>query len=146
MGIGPINAGELESRWSIGPWCLYYDPSRHQFPRSRPWEMTMPWRPWTCAGLGIQTAPRQVGAASANSRAARGWNLVQHRRVQTPPASNPRLQGSRRYDMSRLVLDVVEALAHWRRQKCLLVGHDWGGMVACHLAAAHPEVVGTRLG
>ncbi|KAK2078855.1 hypothetical protein QBZ16_003695 [Prototheca wickerhamii] len=56
------------------------------------------------------------------------------------------MTGSRRYDMSRLVLDVVEALAHWRRQKCLLVGHDWGGMVAWHLAAAHPEVGGARPG
>ncbi|KAL6785395.1 hypothetical protein ACKKBF_B00080 [Auxenochlorella protothecoides x Auxenochlorella symbiontica] len=43
--------------------------------------------------------------------------------------------------MSRLVRDVLECLAALGHTRCTLVAHDWGGMVAWHVAAAHPEAV-----
>ncbi|KFM27474.1 Epoxide hydrolase 4 [Auxenochlorella protothecoides] len=47
----------------------------------------------------------------------------------------------RRFTMSRLVRDVLECLAALGHTRCTLVAHDWGGMVAWHVAAAHPEAV-----
>jgi pimeloyl-ACP methyl ester carboxylesterase len=46
------------------------------------------------------------------------------------------------YDLDTLANDVVE-LAHYLQpgRPVHLVGHDWGGLIAYHVAAMHPEVV-----
>ncbi|BDA47881.1 Epoxide hydrolase 4 [Coccomyxa sp. Obi] len=50
-------------------------------------------------------------------------------------------EGRENYTIPILASDaagVVKALGH---EKCVLVAHDWGGMVAWHTAALYPEVV-----
>jgi epoxide hydrolase 4 len=46
-----------------------------------------------------------------------------------------------RYEMSQLVGDVRELVAHLGAKSSVLVGHDWGGVVAWAVAIACPEVV-----
>ena len=51
--------------------------------------------------------------------------------------------GQAQYDMSLLVGDVravVQQLA--KGQRAIIVGHDWGGMVAWRFAMQHPELTG----
>jgi pimeloyl-ACP methyl ester carboxylesterase len=45
------------------------------------------------------------------------------------------------YDMSKLVGDVAAVLKHFKKDKAVIVGHDWGGAVAWSFAMAHPEKV-----
>lgn len=54
-------------------------------------------------------------------------------------SDKPAAQSS--YAMSEFIADikgVIEALGY---QQCILVGHDWGGIIAWHFADAHPEVL-----
>jgi pimeloyl-ACP methyl ester carboxylesterase len=50
-------------------------------------------------------------------------------------------KGVENYDVKLLVGDVVAVIRHLGREKAIVVGHDWGGMVAWNLAMAAPEVV-----
>src|SRR5512136_1490770 len=59
----------------------------------------------------------------------RGYNL----------SDKPR--GIHNYRLEALSADVVELIRAFDREKALVVGHDWGGVVAWHLAMHHPEVV-----
>ncbi|MCK0440371.1 alpha/beta hydrolase [Gordonia alkaliphila] len=43
------------------------------------------------------------------------------------------------YRLDTLVDDVLGVLGHLNIAYSMLVGHDWGGIVAWHLAAKHPE-------
>jgi pimeloyl-ACP methyl ester carboxylesterase len=43
------------------------------------------------------------------------------------------------YAMPKLVADVTAVLGHFKADKAVLVGHDWGGAVAWAFAMAHPE-------
>ncbi|GAB10922.1 putative epoxide hydrolase [Gordonia araii NBRC 100433] len=43
------------------------------------------------------------------------------------------------YGLDHLVGDAIGVLDHLGVERCLLVGHDWGGIVGWHLAARHPE-------
>ncbi|MFT3662735.1 MAG: alpha/beta hydrolase [Gordonia sp. (in: high G+C Gram-positive bacteria)] len=43
------------------------------------------------------------------------------------------------YRLELLVDDVVGVLGHLNIAYSMLVGHDWGGIVAWHLAAGHPD-------
>jgi pimeloyl-ACP methyl ester carboxylesterase len=46
------------------------------------------------------------------------------------------------YDLDTLANDVVELARHLQPGRPVhLVGHDWGGLIAYHVAAMHPEVV-----
>ena len=46
------------------------------------------------------------------------------------------------YDLDTLANDVVQLAHHLQPgQPVHLVGHDWGGLIAYHVAAMHPEVV-----
>ncbi|WP_394847581.1 alpha/beta hydrolase [Pendulispora brunnea] len=45
------------------------------------------------------------------------------------------------YKTERLVADVRELVHSLGYEKVHLVGHDWGGVVAFHVAAAHPEMI-----
>jgi pimeloyl-ACP methyl ester carboxylesterase len=49
--------------------------------------------------------------------------------------------GAENYDMRLLVGDVIAVITHLGQQKAVVVGHDWGGMVAWQLAMNAPEAV-----
>jgi pimeloyl-ACP methyl ester carboxylesterase len=49
--------------------------------------------------------------------------------------------GVENYDMRLLVGDVIAVIKHLGQQKAVVVGHDWGGMVAWQLAMNAPDVV-----
>jgi epoxide hydrolase 4 len=49
--------------------------------------------------------------------------------------------GGENYQMKFLVADVIAVIQHHKREKAIIVGHDWGGAVAWSLAIAHPERV-----
>ena len=57
----------------------------------------------------------------------RGYNL----------SSQP--AGVTNYLMEKLVGDVDAVIRHFGKDKAVIVGHDWGGMVAWSFAMAHPE-------
>jgi epoxide hydrolase 4 len=59
----------------------------------------------------------------------RGYNL----------SSRPR--EVEKYDIRQLVGDVVALVHHFGADRCILVGHDWGGGVAWATAIAAPHVV-----
>jgi len=48
-------------------------------------------------------------------------------------------EGVDAYRMDKLTDDVVAVLDHFKQQKAVIVGHDWGGAVAWSFAMAHPE-------
>ena len=50
-------------------------------------------------------------------------------------------KGVANYDMSLLVGDVVAVIKHLDRDKAVIVGHDWGGVVAWSFAFALPQMV-----
>ncbi len=49
-------------------------------------------------------------------------------------------EGVPNYAMEKLVGDVHAVVQHFQRDKAVIVGHDWGGMVAWSFAMAHPEM------
>src|SRR5258708_1497053 len=50
-------------------------------------------------------------------------------------------KGVENYDVRLLVGDVAAVIKHLGRDKAIVVGHDWGGMVAWSLAMGMPEMV-----
>jgi epoxide hydrolase 4 len=50
-------------------------------------------------------------------------------------------KGVENYDMRLLVGDVVAVIKHHKRDKAIIVGHDWGGMVSWTLAMYQPQLV-----
>jgi epoxide hydrolase 4 len=48
-------------------------------------------------------------------------------------------EGVAAYSMDKLVGDIDAVVRHLGRDKAVIVGHDWGGMVAWSFAMAHPE-------
>src|SRR6516225_8790240 len=42
------------------------------------------------------------------------------------------------YAVDKLVGDVAAVLKHFKQDKAVIVGHDWGGMVAWSFAMTHP--------
>jgi epoxide hydrolase 4 len=44
------------------------------------------------------------------------------------------------YAMTKLVGDVEAVLKHFKQDKAVIVGHDWGGVVAWTFAMLHPEM------
>src|ERR1700712_2808801 len=48
--------------------------------------------------------------------------------------------GVENYAMPLLVKDLREFISKVEGGRCSVVAHDWGGVCAWHLAAAHPEV------
>lgn len=60
-------------------------------------------------------------------------------------AQSEKPRGVRSYGVERLARDVVELVRHEGRASAIVVGHDWGAVVAWQVAMRHPEVV-ERLG
>ena len=50
-------------------------------------------------------------------------------------------EGVDNYKVEKLVGDVVAVVKHFGRDKAVIVGHDWGGMVAWSLAMQQPDLV-----
>lgn len=50
-------------------------------------------------------------------------------------------EGVENYTMDKLVADIVAVVRHFGREKAIIVGHDWGGMVAWSTAMQHPDMV-----
>jgi len=44
------------------------------------------------------------------------------------------------YAMPNLVADVAAVVKKEGQEKAIIIGHDWGGVIAWHFAAAHPEI------
>ncbi|MFC0560456.1 alpha/beta fold hydrolase [Halalkalibacter alkalisediminis] len=59
----------------------------------------------------------------------RGYNLSQ----------KPR--GAANYQLDLLRDDVIGLIRYFERDKAVLIGHDWGGIVAWHLASSQPQYV-----
>lgn len=55
--------------------------------------------------------------------------------------TSDRPRGVRPYRVSELVGDVTALVRHLGVERAHVAGHDWGGMVAWHLAMHHPEIV-----
>jgi epoxide hydrolase 4 len=63
----------------------------------------------------------------------RGYNLSDKDKI--PPS------GVQNYGIDRLTADVQALIHAFDRERALIVGHDWGGVVAWRLAMDHPAVV-----
>jgi pimeloyl-ACP methyl ester carboxylesterase len=48
-------------------------------------------------------------------------------------------EGVENYTVDKLVGDVAALLKHFKRDKAVIVGHDWGGLVAWTFAMTHPD-------
>ncbi|MEW4569958.1 alpha/beta hydrolase [Tautonia sp. JC769] len=48
-------------------------------------------------------------------------------------------EGVEAYALDRLVEDVAAVIRHFEAESAVIVGHDWGGMIAWSFAMAHPE-------
>src|SRR5437868_13828613 len=48
-------------------------------------------------------------------------------------------KGVENYTLDKLVEDVDAVIKHFRQEKAILVGHDWGGAIAWTFAMTHPE-------
>jgi pimeloyl-ACP methyl ester carboxylesterase len=53
-----------------------------------------------------------------------------------PPSDQP--EAVEAYAMPRSLGDVHALLRYFGRERCILVGHDWGGYVAWVFASAYP--------
>jgi pimeloyl-ACP methyl ester carboxylesterase len=49
-------------------------------------------------------------------------------------------KGQAQYDTSLLVSDVEAVVLHFKVARAVIVGHDWGGMVAWNFAMRHPQL------
>ena len=49
-------------------------------------------------------------------------------------------EGVQNYTVDKLVADVVAVVKHFGTGKAVIVGHDWGGLVAWMFAMTHPEL------
>lgn len=49
-------------------------------------------------------------------------------------------EGVESYTVDKLVGDVYNVVKHFKRDKAIIVGHDWGGIVAWTFAMTHPDV------
>lgn len=50
-------------------------------------------------------------------------------------------KGVENYDMSLLVGDVVAVIRHLKRDRAIICGHDWGGVVAWSFAMMKPDMI-----
>jgi len=50
-------------------------------------------------------------------------------------------EGIESYAMNLLVDDVLAVVKHFQRDQAIIIGHDWGGMVAWRFAMTHPQSI-----
>jgi pimeloyl-ACP methyl ester carboxylesterase len=80
---------------------------------------------------------RACWAGVATALAERGHRAIAVDQRGYSPGARP--QGDTSYRLSELVADVVGLLDALAIPTAHLVGHDWGGLVAWHVAARHPQ-------
>ncbi len=49
-------------------------------------------------------------------------------------------KGVENYTLDKLVGDVRNVIQHFKREQAIVIGHDWGGMVAWQFAMTHPQM------
>ncbi|CAH1635337.1 unnamed protein product [Spodoptera littoralis] len=52
-----------------------------------------------------------------------------------------RPEGVAAYQIQNLVADIKDLVIQLGREKCILISHDWGGLIACQFRNQHPEMV-----
>ncbi len=50
-------------------------------------------------------------------------------------------KGAKEYTQSKVAKDIVALIEHLGYEKAIIVGHDWGGAIAWHLALNYPDLV-----
>ncbi|PWT72333.1 MAG: hypothetical protein C5B60_09730, partial [Chloroflexi bacterium] len=80
-------------------------------------------------GWRFQIEPLAAAGYRVVAPDMRGYNLTD----KTPP-----------YDVCTVASDIVNLIHAIGKRQAIVVGHDWGGMIAWAIAMMHPEVV-TRL-
>jgi len=48
-------------------------------------------------------------------------------------------EGVESYKLTTLVQDIVDLINHFTKEKIFIVSHDWGGVIAYHLAIHYPK-------
>jgi epoxide hydrolase 4 len=48
-------------------------------------------------------------------------------------------EGVQNYAMPKLVADLLAVVDHFKSEKAIIVGHDWGGAIAWNFAMQHPD-------
>jgi epoxide hydrolase 4 len=48
-------------------------------------------------------------------------------------------EGVENYKLEKLISDIDAVVRHFKQEKAVIVGHDWGGVIAWGFAMAHPE-------
>jgi pimeloyl-ACP methyl ester carboxylesterase len=66
-------------------------------------------------------------------------SIIIHRRFSDKP--NASWWGSASYDLETLVCDLREVVTVLGYSKCVLVSHDWGGLLAWQFTARYPQMV-----
>lgn len=51
------------------------------------------------------------------------------------------LKRKRTYVINELGQAIIGLIKHFKREDAVIIGHDWGGAVGCHLPSTHPEFV-----
>ena len=68
-----------------------------------------------------------------------------HYRVVAPDLrgynDSDKLQSIQSYSISELTKDIAGIITNLGYEKCILVGHDWGGAIAWYFAEQHPDMV-----
>lgn len=77
---------------------------------------------------------KQIGAL-----AAEGYRVVVPDQRGYNKSWKPR--GRRAFEINQLQKDVIGLIGHFGREAAAIIGHDWGGAVAWHLAGTHPHMV-----
>lgn len=77
----------------------------------------------------------------ANELAGHGFRVLAPNQRGYSPAARP--VGRRAYTLDALGADVLAIADELGVERIHLVGHDWGGIVAWHIAAQHPERLAT---
>jgi pimeloyl-ACP methyl ester carboxylesterase len=49
-------------------------------------------------------------------------------------------EGVEQYAMEKLINDVRSVIEHFKKERAIVVGHDWGGMVAWQFAMQYPQM------
>ncbi|KAF9822842.1 hypothetical protein SFRURICE_000911 [Spodoptera frugiperda] len=52
-----------------------------------------------------------------------------------------RPEGVSSYQIQHLVADIKDLVIQLGREKCILISHDWGGLIACQFRNQHPEML-----
>lgn len=52
-----------------------------------------------------------------------------------------KLEGIKNYDVKLIIEDIIELMEILNKEKCILIGHDWGGLISWCLASNYPDKI-----